>query len=156
MGEVVATILGSRTYLTGGPSRELQRDRGEVFLDVIEEQVHFELNPNDDDCFMCGGEGFIEGECTCGDDTCCCLEPTPPECPECRIWHAKVKRAVQVEVLRSLDIDVGIAWLKQNRKWSDAITRERVLCNLYAGRVAHKEFTDEERADSACWVEGLL
>lgn len=36
------------------------------------------------DCPACGGEGFIDGECTCMDDTCCCLEPDPPICDECR------------------------------------------------------------------------
>jgi len=34
------------------------------------------------DCWNCS-EGFIDGECTCGDDTCCCLEPEPPMCSEC-------------------------------------------------------------------------
>lgn len=37
----------------------------------------------DDGCPNCGGEGVIEGECTCGEDTCCCLEPTPPVCRTC-------------------------------------------------------------------------
>ena len=35
------------------------------------------------DCWNCGGDGFIEGECTCGDDCCCCLEPDPPVCNVC-------------------------------------------------------------------------
>lgn len=35
------------------------------------------------DCPVCCGEGLIEGECTCMDDTCCCLVPTPPVCEEC-------------------------------------------------------------------------
>jgi hypothetical protein len=41
------------------------------------------LHQDDEDCWMCGGSGVLEDECTCGDDTCCCLEPEPPECPEC-------------------------------------------------------------------------
>jgi hypothetical protein len=36
------------------------------------------------DCWQCGGEGVIEGECTCGEDCCCCLEPEPPVCDICR------------------------------------------------------------------------
>lgn len=36
----------------------------------------------DDECPYCGGDGYIMGDCTCGDDCCCCLEPEPPEC-----WH---------------------------------------------------------------------
>jgi hypothetical protein len=34
------------------------------------------------ECWNCT-EGYIEGDCTCGDDTCCCLDPDPPECSEC-------------------------------------------------------------------------
>jgi hypothetical protein len=34
------------------------------------------------ECWNCDdGEG--EG-CTCMDDTCCCLEPTPPSCDICK------------------------------------------------------------------------
>lgn len=33
-------------------------------------------------CYACGGEGSGDG-CTCFDDTCCCLVPTPPECDIC-------------------------------------------------------------------------
>lgn len=39
---------------------------------------------DDDACFTCGGSGVIEDECTCMDDTCCCLYPRPPTCPECK------------------------------------------------------------------------
>lgn len=36
------------------------------------------------DCWNCGGSGDIEDDCTCGEDTCCCLDPEPPICSECR------------------------------------------------------------------------
>lgn len=36
------------------------------------------------DCWDCGGSGFYEESCTCGEDCCCCLEPEPPRCSECR------------------------------------------------------------------------
>lgn len=51
-------------------------------------------DPSDDDgeCSMCGGTGIIEGDCTCMDDTCCCLEPTPPDCPECARYAQLMKR----------------------------------------------------------------
>lgn len=45
--------------------------------------------PNEDDfedegtCWYCGGLGFEEDSCTCGEDTCCCLYPEPPECDVC-------------------------------------------------------------------------
>jgi hypothetical protein len=35
-------------------------------------------------CGWCGGDGVVEGDCTCGDDTCCCLYPEPPVCPHYR------------------------------------------------------------------------
>ena len=41
---------------------------------------------DDGECSTCGGEGYIDGDCDCMDDTCCCLYPTPPECPECAYW----------------------------------------------------------------------
>jgi hypothetical protein len=34
------------------------------------------------DCGYCVG-GFREGECTCGEDCCCCLYPDPPTCDVC-------------------------------------------------------------------------
>lgn len=35
-------------------------------------------------CWNCEGEGVIdEGDCTCGEDTCCCLSPEPPICCHC-------------------------------------------------------------------------
>jgi len=38
------------------------------------------------DCWKCGGAGFHEDECVCQafEDTCCCLEPEPPACEECK------------------------------------------------------------------------
>jgi hypothetical protein len=36
------------------------------------------------ECWNCGGDGLIDGGCTCGEDCCCCLEPTPPRCDVCR------------------------------------------------------------------------
>lgn len=35
-------------------------------------------------CWQCGGEGYIDGECTCMDDCCCCLVPEPPVCDICK------------------------------------------------------------------------
>ena len=40
---------------------------------------------DDEDCYNCGGEGFIEGWCECQsvEDVCCCASPTPPICETC-------------------------------------------------------------------------
>ena len=38
----------------------------------------------DHECTLCGGDGFLdECECSLVEDICCCLEPTPRECPKC-------------------------------------------------------------------------
>jgi hypothetical protein len=36
------------------------------------------------DCWNCGGSGVMEDDCTCMEDTCCCLAPKPPDCLLCR------------------------------------------------------------------------
>lgn len=57
-----------------------------------QEQIDAEMI-DDDECSTCGGIGVIEGDCTCMDDTCCCLEPTPPDCPECSAYAKRRKSA---------------------------------------------------------------
>lgn len=47
-------------------------------------QDEIDADMDDGECPYCGGEGVIEGECTCGDDTCCCLVPDPPPCSHCQ------------------------------------------------------------------------
>lgn len=42
-----------------------------------------DYDDTDNECWNCGGEGFIEGECTCMEDCCACLEPDPPLCNVC-------------------------------------------------------------------------
>jgi hypothetical protein len=45
------------------------------------------LDDNGDEwraCWQCGGEGELEGQCTCMEDCCCCLDPEPPNCDLCR------------------------------------------------------------------------
>ena len=49
--------------------------------DTIDMEVY---EPGDVGCPVCGDTGVLDDECTCGQDTCCCLVPTPPDCPECK------------------------------------------------------------------------
>ena len=35
------------------------------------------------DCPQCGGSGLDDTQCECGDDTCCCLVPSPVDCSWC-------------------------------------------------------------------------
>lgn len=48
---------------------------------------------DDEECYECGGEGFILNECF--EDTCCCLDPEMSHgyrpCPNCmRIVNAEI------------------------------------------------------------------
>ena len=42
-------------------------DRAIRILDAMYDEIHFELNPSDEECFACGGEGetydWIDGFC---------------------------------------------------------------------------------------------
>lgn len=51
-----------------------------------EKQNYEELYDDGDyvDCWNCGGEGYIDGDCTCMEDCCACLEPDPPVCDICK------------------------------------------------------------------------
>lgn len=130
----------------------------QFLLSALYDDAHRTLNPNDEECPHCGGEGYIEGECTCGEDCCCCAEPEPPRCTECARFEAKIERHVRVQVLRAMDIPLTRAWA--HRRGRGAVASKapdaRMLLELHAGRTACKDFTDAERADSACWVEGLM
>ena len=39
-------------------------------------------------CDRCGSAGYLEDQCACGDDICCCIDPQHPECDEC--WGSGV------------------------------------------------------------------
>jgi hypothetical protein len=136
------------------PSMALSR--GEQLLDFIEDEIQQQLNPGDDECWNCSGEGYtydcIDGCCADAESGC---EDCASRCPECARHTAQFKRGVRVEVLRSLDIDIAVAWAKKEGRWRDGISPALVLLNLHAARAACDAFTAEERADSACWVEGL-
>jgi len=41
------------------------------------------FDETDDSCPQCGGSGVDDSDCTCMDDTCCCLYPEPPVCGLC-------------------------------------------------------------------------
>lgn len=133
-----------------------QRERGERLLEFVIDEVHQRLNPNGDECSFCGGEGFtydcIDGCCVDAESGC---EQCAQRCVECRIFSGTIAKAIRVEVLKMVDIDVAIAWAKQQGRWQEELPPAEVLANLHAARTACDAFTIEERADSACWVEAL-
>lgn len=52
-----------------------------------------------DDCHMCGGSGVLDDECECSafEDVCCCLQPMPRECPECRYHEQQLRDRQKAE-----------------------------------------------------------
>lgn len=127
-------------------------------MSIAYDQDRIDDEIDDGDCWECGGEGVIVScfeEWACVDPDGGCELCTRP-CPECSRRKHDELRAERIAVLRTLDVDVATAWLKKIGRWREGITRDEVLLNIHATRVACPEFTPEERSDSACWVEGLL
>ena len=71
-------FCGMQTWCECDDGRDGEASREEF------EAYHSIEEPDDrDECWMCFGLGEIEDDCTCGEDTCCCLYPEPPICSEC-------------------------------------------------------------------------
>jgi hypothetical protein len=117
-----------------------ENNRSDLLLDAIIEEVTHELNPHDDDCWYCGGEGetydCIDGCCEDQDSGC---EECARPCFECKMFEARVAKAIREQVLKSADTDLAISWLKHVGRWSDDITRERVAAEMEAARLAMEE-----------------
>ena len=121
--------------------------RGKIMLDMIMEDVERQLNPNDDDCWHCGGEGYthdcFDGFCEMAEEGC---EDCSRRCPECAIHKANVAKAVREEVIKSGDVDIATAWLKHIGRWRDDITPERVREELDRAASPQPEKTGEGAA----------
>lgn len=111
-------------------------NRGQVLLEAIEEEVIQRLNPSGEDCPECGGEGYTY-DCF---QEFACIDPESgcPDCVRSCLWCAELKRnrrkAVREEVIKSDDVDIAIAWLKDVGRWSDSITPEQVKRDMAAER----------------------
>lgn len=101
--------------------------RADVMLGLIYDDVDHRLNPDGEECPTCGGDGYIadcfDGLCINAEFGC---DDCTRRCVECaRFQHARLK-AVREEVIKSGDIDIAIAWLKEIGSWNDRITREQI------------------------------
>lgn len=109
----------------------MSHDRGEILLGLIYDDVDRRLNPDDDECPNCGGEGYIadcfDGLCVNAEHGC---EDCVRRCVECARHADTRKKAVRDEVIRSGDIDTAVAWLKETGRWNDEITRDQVQAEL--------------------------
>lgn len=123
-----------------------QKDRGQIIFDAICEDVIHHLNPNDDECWYCGGDGETHD---CFDGCCIDAEIGCPDCrrpcQECRIFNGQRAKQVRKEVIELGDIDVAIAWLKDIGRWHDGITREQVAAELKTASAALTDTTGGER-----------
>lgn len=136
----------------------LNISKADALLSWVEEQVDWDLNPDQEECPTCGGEGMIadcfDGFCVDAEDGC---EDCARPCPECRNAERQRRRAVRTEVLRALDVDLARAYLRRYRNIAGTTLSDvAILADLHGARAASAAFTEQERADSACWVEGLL
>lgn len=120
--------------------RVTEQDRGEVLLGLIYEEVDRQLNPNNDDCWHCGGEGVVfdcfDGFCVDADSGC---DQCTRSCIECKIFAGQRAKAIREEVIKSGDITVAKAWLKSLGRLTPDITDERIQKELDACRAILSE-----------------
>lgn len=112
-------------------------DRGQRMLDAIYDDVDQHLNPNGDECWHCGGDGFIH-DCIdgfCYDSEIGCEDCTR-KCPECLKLKRDRAKAVREAVVVSGDVELAAAWLKSIGRWTDDITMERIGAELDAAKRA--------------------
>jgi len=127
----------------------IKRTRGDVMLEAIEEEVDRRLNPSGEDCPECGGDGYTYN---CFEEFAC-IDPESG-CADCArrcLWCAELKRdrlkGVREEVIKSNDVGIAIAWLKQINRWREDITEEQVKAELAksASTVSRPNKSPEEK-----------
>lgn len=106
-------------------------DRGDVLLGAIYDDVDQRLNPDNEECWHCGGEGetynCIDGCCIDAESGCPdCARP----CMECRIYAGRRAKAIREEVIKSGDLDIAVAWLKSIGRWREGTTPDQVRQQL--------------------------
>lgn len=115
----------------------IDRDRGEIVLDLIYDEVDRRLNPDMEECWHCGGEGETYD---CIDGCCDDAESGCPDCArsclECRLYAGRRAKAIREEVITSGSVEVAVAWLKSIGRWRDDIPLERVQSELEAAASA--------------------
>jgi len=108
-------------------------DRGEMLLGMICDEIDQRMNPDDEECPECGGEGYtfdcFDGCCVDADSGC---DDCGRRCIACaRHKHTRLK-AVRMEVIKSGDVDIARAWLKEIGRWKPEITDDQIRAELAA------------------------
>ena len=108
------------------------RNRGEIILEAIEDEAIQRLNPSGEDCPECGGEGYTYycfEQFACIDPESGC-EDCARRCRWCAELRHDLLKAVREEVIKSNDIEIAAAWLKNIGRWRDGITEEQIKAEL--------------------------
>ena len=116
--------------------------------DALVDEIDHELNPSDEDCWHCGGEGYIANcweEFACVDPEGGC-EDCMSRCPECALHERNRLKAIREAVIKANNVDLAIAWLKSIGRWRADITREHVQSELDAANA--KLAPEPVRADA--------
>jgi len=116
-------------------------------LDLVYDEVRMEMNPDNDDCPTCGGEGVIF-ECFdgfCIDAEIGCDECTS-RCPECARRNLAFARAVRKAVIESDDVDLARAWFRSINRPHGNITDAEIKAQMATARAKlEQEESDAER-----------
>lgn len=130
----------------------LLHQRAQKFLDFAAPSAG-----DGEECWHCGGEGFIH-DCIdgCCEDAEYGCELCAQQCVECALRTRDKARKDRVAILRTIDVELAVGWAVITGRWREGLTRRDVLRELHSARAGCDAFTADERADSACWVEGLI
>lgn len=108
------------------------RGPGDQAYDFLVDEIDHELNPSDEECGNCGGDGYIAScheEWACLDPESGC-EDCMRRCPECAIHARKRLKMIREAVIEANNVDIAIAWLMSIGRWRADITREQVQAEL--------------------------
>ena len=91
-------------------------DKSTALLDAIYNDVVHRLNPDNEECWHCGGDGETY------------------DCIDGRIYAGRIAKAVREEVIKSGNLDLAVAWLKSIGRWRDCITLDQVRQQIEAAK----------------------
>lgn len=107
------------------------RGPGGPAYDALVDEIDHELNPGNEECWHCGGEGYtfdcIDGCCIDAESGC---EDCARRCIECATHERNRLKAIRESVIKTNNIDLAIAWLITIGRWRADITREQVQAEL--------------------------
>lgn len=107
------------------------RGIGAAAYDALVDDINHELNPSNEECWHCGGEGYtydcIDGCCVDAESGC---EDCALRCRECAVREHERLKAIREAVIKTNNVDIAIAWLMSIGRWRAGITREHVQKQL--------------------------